>query len=60
MASQGDPRVLVVLNLLLSFVFSVIIVWGLDFIDIGAFTWTNVGIATVLLFLITWVVILRG
>lgn len=59
MASQGDPRVLVILNLLLSFGFSAIIVWGLDFIGIGTFTWKNVGIATVVLFLITWAVVSR-
>lgn len=59
MESQGDPRVLSVLNLLLSFVFSLVVVWGLSFIDLAAFSWTNVGLATLALFLITWVVVLR-
>jgi hypothetical protein len=59
MASQGDPRVLAVINLVLSLVFSTLVVWGLDFIGLGAFTPRNVGVATVVLFLITWVVVLR-
>jgi len=58
-SSQGDPRVLAVLNLLLSLVFSTLVVWGLDFTGLGSFTPTNVGIATLVLFLITWVVVLR-
>jgi hypothetical protein len=60
MASEGDPRVLAVLNALLSFVFSLAVVWGLAFVGVGAFTWPNVGLATLALFLITWVVVLRG
>jgi hypothetical protein len=59
MASQGNPWVLSVLNLLLSFVFTTVIVWGLAFIDLATFSWTTVGLATLVLFLITWVVVLR-
>jgi hypothetical protein len=57
--SQGDPRVLAVMNAVLSFSFTVMVVWGLEFVGLSEFTWTNVGLGTVALFLITWVVILR-
>lgn len=59
MESQGDPRVLAVINLVLSLVFSVIVVWGLEFIGIGAFTLRNIGVATAALWIITWIVVLR-
>jgi len=60
MASQGDPRVLAVLNLVLSGLFSTVVVWGLAFVGVGAFTWQNVAVATVVLFVITWVFVMRG
>ena len=59
MASQGDPRVLVVLNLLLSFAFTAVVAWGMDVVGFAPFTWQNVGLGTLTLFLITWVVVLR-
>ena len=59
MESQGDPRVLVVMNLVLSALFSTVVVWGLAFIGVGAFTWPNVAVATVALFVITWVFVMR-
>lgn len=57
--SDGDPRVLFVLNLLLSFVFSYAVVWGLSFIGLASFTWQNVGTATLALMLLTWLAVLR-
>lgn len=60
MESQGDPRVLVVLNLVLSGLFSTVVVWGLAFVGVGEFTWPNVAVATVVLFVITWVFVMRG
>lgn len=57
--SDGDPRVLFALNLLLSFVFSYAVVWGLSFIELATFSWQNVGVATVALMLLTWVAVLR-
>lgn len=57
--SDGDPRVLFVLNLILSFVFSYAVVWGLSFIDLTAFSWQNVGMATVALMVLTWLAVLR-
>lgn len=59
MESEGDPRVHAVLNLFLSFVFSAVVVRGLAFVDLAEFAWTNVATATVFLFLVTWVVVLR-
>lgn len=57
--SDGDPRVLFVLNLLLSFVFSYTIVWGLSFIGMMTFSWQTVGAATVALMVLTWLAVLR-
>ena len=59
MGSDGDIRVLLVLDLLLSFVFSIVVVWGLDFIGAGSFTWLNVGLATLALTALTYLTVLR-
>lgn len=59
MESEGDIRVLAVLDLLLSFAFSVVVVWGLDFIGAGSFTWLNVGLATLALATLTYLTVLR-
>jgi hypothetical protein len=59
MASQGDPRVLFVMNLVLSFVFSSFVVWGLAFLDMIAFDWGTVAFATAILVFITHIVIMR-
>lgn len=56
MASQGDPRVLFVMNLVLSSVFATGIVWGLDFIGAVSFGWRNVGILALLLMILTYLV----
>ena len=60
MASQGDIRVLVVLDLALSFVFSWLVFSGLAFVDVTAFSWTKVGLATVALALITYTAVLQS
>lgn len=57
--SDGDPRVLFVLNLVFSFVFSYAVVWGLGFIGVGTFTWRNVAFATLALMLLTYLAVLR-
>lgn len=59
MASDGDIRVLLVLDLLLSAVFATAVVWGLEFIGVTEFTLVNVGIATLVLGVLTYVVVLR-
>ena len=59
MASDGDIRVLLALDLVLSAVFGTAVVWGLDFIGAAAFTARNVVVATVVLAVLTYVVVLR-
>ena len=56
MASQGDPRVLFVMNLVLSSAFAAGIVWGLDFVGLVAFTVWNVASLALLLMAVTYVV----
>lgn len=58
-ASDGDIRVLIVLNVLLSLVFSVGVVYGLELVGIGEFTPVNVGVATVFLTGLTYALVLR-
>lgn len=59
MASQGDIRVLLVLDVVLSFLFSWLVLSGLAFVDLTEFTWAKVGVATVALALITYMAVLR-
>ena len=54
--SQGDPRVLLVMNLVLSALFCYVVVWGLDFIDAVEFSWPLVAGATVVLAVVTHLV----
>jgi len=56
MASQGDPRVLFVMNLVLSVVFAAGVVWGLAFIDLAGFTVWNVASLALLLMAVTYLV----
>lgn len=57
--SEGDPRVLFVLNVILSFVFSYLVVWGLDFLGAVDFSLLNLALATVLLVVATHYTIMR-
>ena len=59
MASQGDPRVLFVLNLVLSAAFGAAVVFGLSFVGLATFDWRTVALATGVLMLLTWLVVLR-
>lgn len=54
--SQGDPRVLFAMNLVLSATFCYTVVWGLDFIGALEFSWPLIAGATALLMVITHVV----
>ncbi|WP_181861659.1 hypothetical protein [Haloplanus salinus] len=56
MASQGDPRVLFVMNLVLSSAFAAGIVRGLDFVGLVGFTVWNVASLALLLMAVTYVV----
>ncbi|WP_436926845.1 hypothetical protein [Halosimplex amylolyticum] len=58
-ASDGDIRVLLVLDLVFSLVFSVGVVYGLDIVGLGEFTPVNVAIATAFLAGVTYLVVLR-
>lgn len=59
MGSKGDPRVHVVMNLVLSFFFSWVVVAGMDLAGVSEFSWETVGYATAALFMITWLVVMR-
>lgn len=59
MAQDGDIRVLLVLDLVLSGLFGTTIVWGLDFIGLTTFTPANVAVAVAVLFLVTYLAVLR-
>ena len=59
MASEGDIRVLLVMDLLLSLVFSAAVVWGLSFLGILTFSLRTVALATVMVALITYLAVLR-
>jgi len=55
----GDIRVLLVLDLVLSLLFSVGAVYALDLAGIGEYTWGNVALATLFLAVVTYVAVLR-
>jgi hypothetical protein len=57
MASDGDPRVLFVMNLVLSAIFGTGIVWGLDFVGLATFGPRNAAVATLVLMALTGIVI---
>lgn len=59
MESKGDPRVHVVMNLVLSFFFSWVVVAGMALAGVSEFSWETVGYATAALFMITWLVVMR-
>lgn len=59
MASDGDIRVLLALDLLLSFVFVYTLMKGLEFIDVLAFSWNTVAMATAFLGFLTYLIVLR-
>lgn len=59
MDSDGDIRVLLVLDLTLSLVFAGVVLWGLDFIGEARFTARNLVVGTVALSTVTYLVVLR-
>lgn len=56
MASEGDPRVLLVMNVVLSTAFAAAVVWGLSFLDLVPLTLVNVATLAVLLVALTYAV----
>jgi hypothetical protein len=59
MATDGDPRVLLLMNVVLSVALAALVVWGLDFIDVLAFSWETVAIGAGTLAALTYIVVLR-
>ena len=55
-ASAGDPRVLLIMNAVLSTLFSWSIVWGLSLLDLAEFTVINVATGAIVLFSLTYLV----
>lgn len=55
-SSQGDPRVLLAMNAVLSTLFASSIVWGLSFVGLLEFGLLNVATAAILLFAVTYAV----
>ncbi|OLZ40218.1 hypothetical protein A6E15_04125 [Natrinema saccharevitans] len=55
-SSEGDPRVLLVLNAALSTLFAALFVWGASRLDILAFTPTTIVAVALVVFLLTHVV----
>ena len=56
MASDGDPRVHLVLNVVLSALFVYVALWGLDFIGAVESTIPRLVVGTLALVLLTYVV----
>ncbi|XVH32856.1 hypothetical protein ACNS7O_06635 [Haloferacaceae archaeon DSL9] len=58
-SSKGDPRVLFALNLFLSACFAATVIWGLSFLDVVALSLVNVASLTVVIFSLTYLLVLR-
>ncbi|MFC7097329.1 hypothetical protein [Halobaculum marinum] len=59
MASDGDPRVLIAMNLVLSTLFSTVVVWGLSYAEMASLSVENVVGMTLVVFLVTYLIVLR-
>ncbi|MFC7082050.1 hypothetical protein [Halorussus caseinilyticus] len=55
--SKGDPRVLFLMNLVLSSAFASLVVWGLSYLDLLTFAWPTVAVATGIVMLLTYLVV---
>lgn len=58
-SSDGDIRVLLALDALLSLVFASVVLFGLDFVGVVRFTPANLAVGTVVLAVLTYLVVLR-
>lgn len=54
--SQGDPRVLIAMNVVLSIGFAATIVWGLDLLGAAELTLINVATGATVLFALTYLI----
>ncbi|GAA0214420.1 MULTISPECIES: hypothetical protein [Halobaculum] len=59
MASDGDPRVLLAMNIVLSSIFASVVVWGLSYLDLAALTLENVAGLAIVVFAATYLLVLR-
>ena len=57
--SSGDPRVLLVMNVVLSTAFAAVVVYGASLVDLGPFTLQRVGMLALVLTLLTHLVVVR-
>ena len=57
--TQGDPRVLVAMNVVLSTAFAVTVVWGLSYVGSVEFTLVNVATGAILLAAVSYAVSTR-
>lgn len=55
-ASRGDPRVLILMNAVLSASFGATIVWGLSFLGAAELSAVNVATAAIVIFALTYLV----
>ncbi|WP_416838108.1 hypothetical protein [Haloferax sp. DFSO52] len=53
---EGDPRVVLVMNIILSSIFATVVIYGLSYLDLAAFTFVNVASLALILSAITYVV----
>lgn len=58
-ASQGDPRVLLAMNAILSTIFGWTVVGGLSLLDIVAFDLLNIATVAIVVFSLTYLVTMR-
>ena len=59
MATDGDIRVQVVMDVVLSAVLSTVAVWGLSIVGPVTFSWTTIAFVTVVLAVISYAAVLR-
>ncbi|MUW15610.1 hypothetical protein GJ633_13965 [Halorubrum sp. CBA1125] len=57
--SKGDPRVILLLNAVLSAWFAGTVLWGLDLLGAAAFTLRNAATFALIVFALTYVAVLR-
>lgn len=57
--AEGDIRVLIVLDVILSSIYAALVVYGLSYIDLVPFTLENVAMLAIALALVTYLAVLR-
>jgi hypothetical protein len=57
--SDGDIRVLLILDAVMSAIFAAVVLFGLDFIGVAPFTLLNLALGTAAVAVLTYLVVLR-